>query len=168
MRLRAKAGVLVTLGLAIGGSSLALFGGSSDLPIIGQGDQESAGASAEVSIVERAGETFDADELADVEQRLSQLEASLGSVQAQLRAPTASSSTDSRLATLERQVGVRSIHRQTISDLWSEIAELQQAVEELESQVGGYRGLAAQVTSLQRCVDSMKRNWSSEYAPTCY
>ena len=126
---------------------------------------DAGGAGKEtVTLVERASSSDDSlDEIrADIRSLRQQL-AALSS-----RIPAAESSdVSSRLSELEKQVGIRAYARKPLTDLWSEVARI-------GSQLNGYQGLTSRIDSLEddladlaACVQKMRQNWGSQYAPYC-
>jgi hypothetical protein len=70
---------------------------------------------------------------------------------------------ESRVSELEDQVGVNSIYRSSITNLWAEVASMKRS---LGSDFGG-SGLESRVRSLESCVQRLRSSWSSNYAPYC-
>lgn len=103
------------------------------------------GSKEKVTLVERAAAS-DAD-LEEIRSELQDLRDAIEALGASIPDDTSDAS---RLRTLEQQVGVNSIHRNSITNLWNEIDRLETEIERLES-----------------CVQRMRQNWGSTSAPYC-
>ena len=133
---------------------------------------DSEGPRNGVTLVERASSAGDLEEIRDELDVLREAIEALGS---QIDGAGSSDATrlDGRVAELEKQVGVRSINRQALTDLWGAVSKLTQRVEQLANEVRGAsntygdNGLDGRVRSLEACVSKMRQSWGSSYAPYC-
>lgn len=103
-----------------------------------------------------------------IEQLTAQITALRGMVVAlsATRAPVEVDTSDleDRLATLESQVGVNSIYRSSITNLWSSVNDLKR---QLGGGLLGGTSLDSRISSVERCLSSIRTGWSSSYAPFC-
>lgn len=158
MHRRALLGAVVALVLA--GGLAACSEGGSEVVMRPAKDEPTE----EVTILERASSSDSEEDIAALRAEVDELRSAIEALGLAMDdEPDGAGQFDHRLTTVERQVGVNSVNRSGVSDLWSELAKLKRSVEGYF----GSGGIEQRLDDLEQCVSRMRREWGSEYAPYC-